>query len=150
MESRTLCNNAAAHGFGTTPLHSPVCKCVRILLWSLLSFAVLMCSYLLACKQRMNFDNWVHWGRKKEIFWSITTCLISSTLIDSARLTLRSMKSLYTIFNNSVPIKLCCHYKDHNDSAAYARAHTHTHTRTWCKQMLIIMHMVHIQFVSWN
>jgi hypothetical protein len=132
MESRTPYNNSTAHGFGTTPLCSTVCKCVRILLWSLLSSAVLMCSCLLLCRQRMNFEHWVHWGWMKEIFWSITTCIISSTLIDSARLTLWSMKSLDTIFNNSVPIKQCVAVTKTTMTmllmTEHARMQTHTHT----------------------
>jgi hypothetical protein len=151
MESRTPCNNSADHGFGTTPLHSTVCKCVHILLWSLLSSAVLMCSCLLSCRQRMNFEHWVHWGWMKDIFLSIITCIISSTLIDSARLTLWSMKSLYTISNNSVPIKQCIAITKTTMTMLLmrARACTQTYTHTRCKQMLIIMYMVHIQFFSW-
>jgi hypothetical protein len=126
------CNKSAAYGFGTTSLHSTVCKCAHILLWRLLSSAVLMCSCLLLCRQRMNFEHWVQWGWMKDFFLSIITCMISLTLIDSAYLTLWSMKSLYTIFNNSVPTKQCIAITKTTMTMLLMRAcaHTHTHTHT--------------------
>ena len=99
------------------------------------------------CRQRMNFEHCVQWGWMKEIFWSITTCKISSTLIDSARLTLWSRKSLYTIqfLSNGalllqIPPWKCClwqraHARTHAHTRARARAHTHTHTHTHTHMM---------------
>jgi hypothetical protein len=131
MESRTTCNTSAAHRFGTTPSHFTVCKCIRILLWSLLSSALLMCSCLSLCSQKMNFEHWVQWGWMKESFWSITTCTVSSSLMDSACWTFWNMKTLYTIFNNSVPIEQCIAITKTTVTVLLMTVHKHTHRHTY-------------------
>ena len=130
MDSRTPYNNSATRRFGTTPILSTLCKCVHYPLWTLLSSVLLVCSCLLFCREGKNFEHWVQWGWMNKIFWVITTSIISSTMMDSACLTLWSLKNLYTIFNNSVPIEQCIAIIKTTVIMLLMKAYIHTHTHT--------------------